>query len=101
MITGNLSLIYFSLHIHYDILSEVCYLASSLSREGIHQLVHAVVCKNRSVEEELCVRHFISVNKEAVRHQGVPVIELAELKSDTVPILELGVEQQGRIKLQL
>ena len=77
------------------------YLASNLPRESIHQLLNAIVSENRSVEEELCVRQFISVNKEAVGHQWVPVVELAEFQSDTVPILEVWVKQQGGIKFQL
>lgn len=92
---------YLSLHIYDVILSVVRYLSSNLPREGVHQLLDAVVRENRSVEEELRVRQFISVNKEAVRHQRVPVVELAELQRDTVPILEVGVKQQGGIKLEL
>lgn len=78
-----------------------CYLASSLPGEGVHQLLNAVVCENRRVEDELRVRQFISINEEAVWHQRVPVVELAELQSDTVAILEVGVKEQGGIKLQL
>ncbi len=89
------------LHKYHFTPSAVCYLASSLPTEGIHQLFNAVMCENRSVEEELRVEQFISVYEEAVGHQGVPVVELAELQRDTVTVLELGVKQQGGIKLQL
>lgn len=77
------------------------YLASRLPREGIHHLFNAIVCENRCVEEELFIRQFVSINKEAVGHQSMPVVELAELQRDTVPILEVGVKQQRGIKFQL
>lgn len=75
------------------------YLASNLPCEGVHKLFNAVVSEDRGVEEELCVGKVIPVNEEAVRHQGVPVVKVAELKGDTVPVLERGVEQESGIKL--
>jgi len=86
---------------HHDYIKPVCYLASNLPREGIHHLLHAVVCENRRVEKELCVCELVSVYMEAVRHQRVPVVELAELQRDAVAILEVTVEQQRGVKLQL
>lgn len=44
---------------------------------------------------------FISVNEEAVRYQRVPVVEVAELQSDAVAVLETCVEEQGGIELEL
>lgn len=79
----------------------VRYLACNLPREGVHQLLNAVVGEHGVVEEELLVRQLVSVDEEAVGHQGVPVVQLTELQSDAVPVLEAGVEQQGGIKLQL
>lgn len=43
----------------------------------------------------------ISINEEAVRHQWVPVVEVAELQSDAVAVLETLIEKQGGIELQL
>ena len=79
----------------------VCYLSGNLPSETIHQLLDAVVCEDRRVEDELWVRQLVSINKEAVGHQGVPVVELAELQSNAVAVLKLGVKQHGGIKLQL
>lgn len=73
-------------------MSRVSYLASSLPREGIHQLLDAVVCQNSRVEEELYIGDLISINEEAVRHEWVPVVELAELQGDAIPVLEAGVK---------
>lgn len=87
-------------HLKILLLSVVCYLASILPRERVHQLLNAVVRENRRVEEELPVRQLISIDKEAVRHQGVPVVELAELQRNAVPVLELGAKQQWGIKFQ-
>lgn len=60
-----------------------------------------MVCEDRRVEQELCVRKLLSVYVEAVGHQRVPVVELAELQRDAVPVLEMRVKQQGGVKLQL
>lgn len=79
----------------------VFYLASDLPGEGVHNLLNAVVCEDGRVVDELLVRQLVSVNDEAVRHQRVPVVEVAELQSDAVPVLEVGIEEQGRIELQL
>lgn len=81
--------------------SVVSHLAGNLTSESVHQLLNAVVCEDRRVEKELWVWQFVSVNEEAVRHQRVPVVELAELQGDAVAVLELWVEQQGWIKFQL
>lgn len=77
------------------------YLAGDLAGEGIHQLFHAVVSENGRVEQEVFVRQLISVYVEAVGHQRVPVVQLAELQRDAVPVLELGVEQQRGVELQV
>lgn len=82
-------------------LSVINHLARSLLREGVHQLIDAVACDNRGVEDELFIGQFISVDEEAVGHHGVPVVELAELQSDPVAVLEVGVEKQAGIELQL
>lgn len=44
---------------------------------------------------------FISIDKKAVGHQWVPVVEVAELQSNAVAVLETRVEQQRGIELQL
>ncbi len=77
------------------------YLSCRLSREGIHQFLHPVVHEERGVVKKLGVRDFISVDVEAVRHQRVPVVEVAELQSDAVAVLETRIEEQGRVELQL
>lgn len=59
------------------------------------------MCEHRRVEEELWVGELVPVDEEAVRHQGVPVVQVAELQSDAVPVLERGVKQEGRVKLQM
>lgn len=79
----------------------VCYLPSNLPGEGIHERLHAVVRQNRRVEEELFVWQLVPIYYEAVGHQRVPVVELAELQSDTVAVLEVRAEQQGGIELEL
>lgn len=43
----------------------------------------------------------VSVDEEAVGHQRVPVVELAELQSDAVAVLETLAKEQRRIELQL
>lgn len=78
----------------------VYYLASSLPGEGVHHLINAVVCENGGVVEELLVRVLVAINHKAVRHQRVPVVELAELQSDAVPVLEVGIKEQGGVELQ-
>lgn len=72
-----------------------------MPRERVHQLVNAVVREDGRVKEKLRVRHFISIYEEAVRHQRMPVVQLAELQCDSVSILEGSVKQQRWIKLQL
>lgn len=86
-------------HVYLHILQ--FYLAGDLAGEGIHQLFHAVVSENGRVEQEVFVRQLISVYVEAVGHQRVPVVQLAELQRDAVPVLELGVEQQRGVELQV
>lgn len=79
----------------------VCYLASDLSGEGVHNLLNAVVCEDGGVVQELLVRQLVSIDDEAVRHQRVPVVEVGELQGDTVPVLEVGIKEQGGIELQV
>lgn len=79
----------------------VCYLAGALPGEGLHHFVNAVVRNQWSVVEELLVRHLIAIDEECVRHQRVPVVELTELQSDAVPVLELAAKQQHGVELQL
>lgn len=43
----------------------------------------------------------VSVDEEAVGHQRVPVVEVAELQSDAVAVLETLAKEQRRIELQL
>lgn len=43
----------------------------------------------------------VSVDEEAVGHQWVPVVQVAELQSDAVAVLETLAKEQRRIKLQL
>lgn len=43
----------------------------------------------------------VSIDEEAVRHQGVPVVKVDKLHSDAIAVLELLFEEQGGIKLQL
>lgn len=76
------------------------YLASGLPREGLHHFIYAIVHEEWSVVEELPMRHFVAINEETVRYQGVPVVKLAELQRDAVTILELGVKQHYGVKLQ-
>lgn len=83
------------------VLSLVCYLASDLPGEGVHNLLNAVVCEDGGVVEKLLVRQLVSVDDKGVGHQRVPVVEVAELQSDAVPVLEVGIEEQGGIELQL
>lgn len=78
----------------------VYYLASSLPGEGFHHLIDAVVHENGGVVDELLVRELVAVNHKAVGHQRVPVVELAELQSDAVPVLEVGIKEQGGVELQ-
>lgn len=61
-------------------ISAARYLAGSLPRERVHQLVHAVVRDDGRVEEEMLVRQLISTYMETVGHQRVPVVKLAELQ---------------------
>lgn len=82
-------------------MSLVCYLASDLPGEGGHNLLDAVVREDGGVVEELLVRQLVSVDDEAVGHERVPVVEVAELQSDAVPVLEVGIEEQGGVELQL
>lgn len=86
---------------YYVTPSVINHLAGSLLSEGVHHLIDAVARDNRGVEDELFVGQFVSVDKKAVGHHGVPVVELAELQSDPVAILEVGVKKQGGIELQL
>lgn len=67
----------------------VRYLAGRLPREGLHHFIRAIVKEEWSVVEELFIWHRIAINEESVRHQWVPVVKLAELQSDAVPVLEL------------
>lgn len=53
------------------------------------------------VVHKLGVRDVISINEEAVRHQWVPVVEVAELQSDAVAVLETLIEKQRGVELQL
>lgn len=52
------------------------------------------------VVHELRVRDFFPVNEEAVGHQWVPVVQVAELQSDAVAVLETLTEEQGGVELQ-
>lgn len=52
------------------------------------------------VEHEISIRDLGSVNKKAVGHEWMPVVELIKLQGNAVLVLELGVKEQGRIKLQ-
>lgn len=42
----------------------------------------------------------MTIDDEVVRHQRVPAVELTELQSDAIAVLERHSEQQRRIKLQ-
>lgn len=53
------------------------------------------------VVHKLGVWNIISINKEAVRHQWVPVVEVVELQSDAVAVLEKLIKKQRGIELQL
>lgn len=53
------------------------------------------------VVKKLGVRDIIAINEEAVRHQWVPVVEVAELQSNAVAVLEMLIEKQRGIELQL
>lgn len=44
--------------------------------------------KQRGVEGETRVRNVIPIHMEAVRHQRVPVVQVAELEGDTIAVLE-------------
>ena len=77
------------------------YLSCSLSRESIHQLLHPVVHEHGGVIQELGVGDFLSVDEEAVGHQRVPVVEMAELHGDAVIVLKTHIEEQGGIELEI
>lgn len=53
------------------------------------------------VVEKLGVWDVVSINEEAVGHQGVPVVKVDKLHSDAIAVVELLFEEQGGIKLQL
>lgn len=72
-----------------------------MTGEGIHQLLHPKVHEEGRVVNELGVQDFMSIDEKAVRHQWVPVVEVAELQSDAVAVLETLFEEQRGIKLQL
>lgn len=55
----------------------------------------------RGVVNKLGVRDLVPADREAVGHQRVPVVELAELQGDAVAVLELRPEEQRGIELQL
>lgn len=65
------------------------------------QFLHSVVCEDGGIVEELRVGDLSSVNKETVRHEWVPVVQLVKLHRDAILVLELCVEEQGWIELQL
>lgn len=54
-----------------------------------------------AVVDELRVRDVLPVDEEAVRHERVPVVEVGELQSDAVAVLETCVEEQGGIELEV
>lgn len=58
------------------------------------------MCEDGTIVEKLGVWDVISINEEAVGHQGVPVVKLDKLLSDAVTVLELLFEEQGGIELQ-
>lgn len=76
------------------------YLSGRLPRKCVHQLFYAVVQKQRGVEGETRVRNVIPIHMEAVRHQRVPVVQVAELEGDTIAVLEALAEEQRGIKLE-
>lgn len=80
-------------------LSLIRYLASDLPGEGVYNLLNAIVCEDGGVVDELLVWQLVSIDDEAVGHQRVPVVEVAELQRDTIAVLEVGIEEQGRIEL--
>lgn len=74
--------------------------ASALAREGVHQGLDPIVHEHGGVEQELLVAVLLGAHLEGVGHERVPVVELVELHGDAVAVLELGAEQQFRVKLQ-
>lgn len=87
--------------LHLQQCNTLGYLSSRLSRKGIHQFLHPVVDKEGIVVEKLGVWDVFFIDKEAVRHQGVPVVKVDKLHSNAIAVLELLFEEQGGIKLQL
>lgn len=77
------------------------YLSCRLSRESIHQFLHPVMHDDGGVVQELGVGDIVSINEEAVRHQWVPVVKVAELQSDAVTVLDTLIEKQRGIERQL
>lgn len=53
------------------------------------------------VEHEISVGDLSSINEEAVRHERMPMVKLIKLHSNAVLVLELGTEEQCRVKFQL
>lgn len=77
------------------------YLSCRLSGESIHQFLHPVMHDDGGVVDELGVGDIVSINEEAVRHQWVPVVKVAELQSDAVTVLDALIEKQRGIERQL
>lgn len=53
------------------------------------------------VEKKVGILNFISINNEVVWHEWVPVVEVGELQSDAVAVLQTPIKKQRGIKLHL
>lgn len=60
----------------------------------------SVLDEDGVVVEELLVAVFLVFDLEAVRQQGVPVIECVEFGCNAVLVLELLIEKQLRVELE-
>lgn len=76
------------------------YPSCSLPGKGLHQGFYTIVHEHGGVVEELLIAVLLSLDDEGVGHQPVPVVELVELHRNAIPVLELLLEQQLRVKLE-